>query len=186
MESVMNLAIRKLLTCVVGGSFVFLALPLCIRAAEQKTPDGGAAAGREIEARVNVLQGKTSALDKQPAAEKKPLIFHGLNLSDAPVTNDFSKLPDLFEEQPTGSKSYHLRKDIKIMGIIEKENGFPTAQVFEIPGKNVFYFEYTSTGSSSLAHFYGPIQGDPMKVMNLENDKSIQIRQTTTPSSGAN
>jgi hypothetical protein len=180
----MTIMTSKSLLCVIYSACVPFVFPFIVFAAEQKTPDSGAAAGREAEARLNLLQGKSPAQQKQ-LEEAKPVVFHGFNLSAAPVTIDIEKLPDLFEDQPSGSKSYHLRKDLKVLSIIEKENGIPTAQVFEIPGKNTFYVQCDGMGASTL-HYYGPFQGDPMKVMKLEGDKSIQIRQTTTSSSGAN
>ncbi len=103
---------------------------------------------------------------QQPGAQvegEKPqsLIFHGLDMTAVPYTTNFSKLPDLFEERPPGSKSYHIQKDVT--AIYSGLDG----TVYFIPGRNIFYVQHDLAGASTL-HYYGPFDGDPYVVLKLQ------------------
>jgi hypothetical protein len=71
-------------------------------------------------------------------------------VSNVPVTTKSSKLPDLWEERPPGSKSWEIRKDVKVL-----HNGLD-GTVYYVPDKKVYYIQRDPPGSSTL-HYYGPI-----------------------------
>ncbi|MBA7485686.1 hypothetical protein ES707_21236 [subsurface metagenome] len=98
------------------------------------------------------------------------LIFHGLDLTAVPHTTNFSRLPDLFEERPLGSKSYHIQKDVT--AIYSGLDG----TVYFIPRRNIFYVQHDKLGSSTLT-YYGPFEGNPVQVLNLQPD--VQVENTT-------
>ena len=85
-----------------------------------------------------------------------------LILSQAAQTTDIAKLPDVFEEQPPGSKSYEVRAGI-IVGRHPTE--FLTGDFYYLPDRDIFYVQHSLIGSSTLA-YYGPIKGKPWQVLN--------------------
>jgi len=102
--------------------------------------------------------------DVQVETEKpQSLIFHGLDLTAVPHTTNFSRLPDLFEERPLGSKSYHIQKDVT--AIYSGLDG----TVYFIPRRNIFYVQHDKLGSSTLT-YYGPFEGNPFQALNLQPD----------------
>ena len=94
--------------------------------------------------------------------------FHGMDLTKAPRTSDASKLPDLWEERPKGSRSFEFRKDIRVV-----YSGLDGA-VYEIPAKKCFYIQADPLASSTLT-FFGPFQGDPTKVLKLDAKPNIEV-----------
>ena len=99
-----------------------------------------------------------------PAGGKKRLIFHGLDLTDAPRTTKSAELPDLWEEVPPGSKSYEICRNVK--AIRSASTGAAYGVVYDIRGKNIFYIQCDQAGSSTMT-FYGPFKGDPAKRLKL-------------------
>jgi type II secretory pathway component GspD/PulD (secretin)/beta-lactamase regulating signal transducer with metallopeptidase domain len=86
-----------------------------------------------------------------------------LRLSQAAQTSDPARLPDLFEEQPAGSKSYEVRAGL-IVGRHPTE--FLTGDFYYLPDKDAFYVQHNPIGSSKLT-YYGPIAGKPWQVLNV-------------------
>ena len=108
--------------------------------------------------------------DVQIEVEKpQSLIFHGLDLTAVPHTTNSSKLPDLFEERPPGSKSYRIQEDVTVIysGI--------DGTVYFIPGRNIFYVQHDKLGSSTLT-YYGPFEGNPVQVLNLQPDVQLKFQ----------
>ena len=70
----------------------------------------------------------------------------------------FSELAGLFEARPAGSKSFHIRGEVK-----EYRTGL-FEWVYYVSDKNLFYIQYDLLSSSTL-HYYGPFKGDPRKVL---------------------
>ena len=107
--------------------------------------------------------------NKLQVESEKPqsLIFHGLDLTAVPHTTNSSKLPDLFEERPPGSKSYRIQEDVTVIysGI--------DGTVYFIPGRNIFYVQHDKLGSSTLT-YYGPFEGNPVQVLNLQPDVQVE------------
>jgi len=87
--------------------------------------------------------------------------FYGLSLADAPRTTNVSDLDDVWEEVPPGSVSYEVRKNVVVVHL-----GLD-GTVYRIPEKNIFYVQHDSPGSSTMT-FYGPFDGDPATVLNVE------------------
>jgi len=89
------------------------------------------------------------------------LAFRDLDLTDAPVTTDISKLPDVWNTTaPRGFRasvtySPHLL-----------EQGYSVWIVY-VADKDVFYLKLDSVWSRT-EHFYGPFKGDPFKRFGLE------------------
>jgi hypothetical protein len=92
----------------------------------------------------------------KPAAPKAQLNFRGLDLSKVPVTTDASALPDIFREQPRGSRSYEVHPAVK--AVTGTSEGMAWT-VYHPPNTNRFYIQHDQIGSSTL-HYYGPFQGE--------------------------
>jgi hypothetical protein len=84
-----------------------------------------------------------------------------LMLSQAAQTSDPAKLPDLFEEQPPGSKSYEVRAGIIVW---RHPIEFLVGDFYYLPDKDVFYVQRYPIGSSTLT-YYGPIKGNPLHAL---------------------
>jgi hypothetical protein len=99
-----------------------------------------------------------------PEGKPRPrVVFCGLDLTNAPVTTDYSKLPDLFEARPAGSGSYHIRPDVvQIRG----PGSVPSSRIYYLPKKGCFYVQHDPIAASTL-HYYGPFKGDPYRVLDL-------------------
>ena len=89
------------------------------------------------------------------------LMFHGLDLTNAPRTSRSAELPDLWEERPAGSLSYEMREEVKCV-VHQGLDGM----VFYVPEKDCFYIQHDPPASSTMT-FYGPFEGDPEKVLTL-------------------
>jgi len=111
---------------------------------------------------------------KEDVSPPERLVFRGLDLIAAPCTTRSEDLPDLFEERPPGSKSYHLRGDIVR---VQEPAVVPCGEVFYIPRKKVFYVQYDPLGSSTL-HYYGPFKGDPFEQLGIPKDARVPARPT--------
>jgi biopolymer transport protein ExbD len=147
-------------------------------------PEGGeersraATAGgfaREGVARAKVALKSRLPGRREPGAQR-PIVVRGLDLTTAPCTTRYGDLPDLFEDRPPGSKSYHLRDDVVRAPIPRGTDSAPLSQlplgeVFYIPAKNIFYVQYDGLGASTL-HYYGPFEGDPFELLNLPRPKT--------------
>ncbi|MGB2808754.1 MAG: DUF1573 domain-containing protein [Sedimentisphaerales bacterium] len=101
--------------------------------------------------------------------------FFGLDLTDAPRTTRSADLSDLFEARPPGSKSYHRREDVDVVyaGLY--------GTVYNIPEKEIFYIQHDKLGSSTLS-YYGPFNGDPHQVLDMEKDVPIKAKEAETSS----
>lgn len=98
--------------------------------------------------------------------------FRGLDLAKVPRTTRVSELPDVWEERPQGSRSFEIRKDVVCV-----YSGLDGA-VYHVPEKECFYIQYDPLGSSTMT-YYGPIEGDPTAVLDLERSPIAE------PSAGA-
>ncbi len=74
-------------------------------------------------------------------------------MTKLPTTTQWVDLPDVFEQHPPGSLSFHVREDVVV------ESGID-GSVFYVPEKNQFYVQSDPVGSSTLTYF-GPIHGHP-------------------------
>lgn len=91
--------------------------------------------------------------------------FRGFDLTTAPRTTRPSDLPDLWEERPKGSSSFEMRDDVTcVYSGLDAEFG---VAVYHLPHKNRFYIQRDPPESSTMT-FYGPFQGDPHTVLNLD------------------
>ncbi len=97
---------------------------------------------------------------KAPVGKTRRLMFHGLDLSSAPCTATTGEPADLWEARPPGSKSFHIRNDVKVT--YSELDG----TVYHVAKKNVFYVQHDLLGASTL-HYYGPFPGDPNKRLSL-------------------
>ena len=95
--------------------------------------------------------------------------FLGLDLTRAPRTTDWAQLPELFEERPPGSKSYEIRTDVKVVF------SWVASTVYYVPARDIFYVQH-DTPVSSVLHYYGPFEGDPREVLDLEKEVKVQDR----------
>ncbi|MBN2437533.1 MAG: biopolymer transporter ExbD, partial [Deltaproteobacteria bacterium] len=116
--------------------------------------DGDAKARKEQEVRQRLAGKKAVAAASQ--------LFHGLDLSAAPAHTDAAGLPDLWEEQPAGSGSYEMRKEVVCV-----YSGLDGA-VYFTPSKNCFYVQSDPVGSSTHT-YYGPFEGDPRDVLDFKD-----------------
>ncbi len=105
--------------------------------------------------------------EREDTSASNRIEFLGLDLTDAPRTTKSADLPDLFEARPPGSKSYHRREDIDIVysGLV--------GNVYYIPDKEIFYIQHDKLGASTLT-YYGPFNGDPKQVLDIEKDMPIK------------
>ena len=117
---------------------------------------------REAAARADVAAGRQRPNTTQPAGDADGQTWRGLNLTTAPVTTDTSRLTDIWEERPPGSKSYEIREDVIV---IRLRNVFADGTVYWMKSRNRFYVQRDPPGSSTL-HYYGPFEGDPHQVLN--------------------
>jgi len=101
--------------------------------------------------------------------------FLGLDLTDAPRTQKSADLSDLFEARPPGSKSYHIREDV--IAVYKGLDG----TVYDIPDKEIFYIQHDKLGASTLT-YYGPFNGDPHKVLDLEKDWTVDVKEAKAAS----
>ena len=113
------------------------------------------------ELEISTNSGHKNSVVEVEGEEAQELIFHGLDLATVPHETDFSKLVDLFEARPEGSKSYEIRGDVDI--VYSDLDG----AVYFILGRNVFYVQHDKLGSSTLT-FYGPFDGHPNQILNLQ------------------
>jgi beta-lactamase regulating signal transducer with metallopeptidase domain len=102
------------------------------------------------------------ASDASREARGERALFHGLDLASATATSVPEELPDLWEERPSGSKSYEIRD-----GVYCVYQGLDGAAYY-IPEKNAFYVQSDPIGSSTQT-FYGPFEGNPIAVLDLED-----------------
>lgn len=109
-----------------------------------------------------------AAADGAPPTDSSAQNFHGMDLTKAPRTSDASKLPDLFDERPKGSRSFEFRKDIRVV-----YSGLDGA-VYEIPAKKCFYIQSDPIASSTMT-FFGPFEGDPVKLLDLKSKPKIEL-----------
>ncbi len=88
------------------------------------------------------------------------LVWKGRAITSYPVHEDATKLTDLWEEVPPGSKSYEIRKDVRAV----RSSVEVFAVIYVLPGGQRFYVERSPVGSSRH-HFYGPFEGDPSPLI---------------------
>ncbi len=112
----------------------------------------------------NVPERKTSPQPETPADGNASLAFRGFDLTDAPGSSISAELPDLWKEVPPGSKSYEMRKNVKV--VYRSPNGV----VFHVPEKNVFYIQLDPSLPLSTILYYGPFKGDPFELLNLPGE----------------
>jgi len=120
---------------------------------------------KEGTARLRAATGIKRAKGKTSEQSKK-IEFLGLDLTDAPRTTDWAQLPDLFEERPAGSKSYEIRTDVAV--VFSSLAG----TVYYLPAEKIYYVQHDDVGSSVL-HYYGPFEGDPHEVLDLEKEPEV-------------
>ena len=70
----------------------------------------------------------------------KSLMFHGVDLSGLPVHTAGADLPDLYVERPKGSKSWEMRKDLRVL-----YQG-PDGTVYYVPKKKHYYVQHDVLG----------------------------------------
>ena len=124
---------------------------------------------RETAARADVAAGRKHAAKRPLAGDADGQTWRGLDLSAAPVTTDASRLPDIWEARPAGSKSYEIREEVTV---IRPDNIFVDGTVYWIPSRNRFYVQRDPAASSTL-HFYGPFEGDPYQVLNPPPTRAV-------------
>ena len=100
----------------------------------------------------------------------RTISFHGLSLRRFSSTTEFSALPDLLEEVPTGSNSFEFKKDVEI--IYQALDG----TVYYLPEKETYYIHSQPFGSSRL-RFFGPYRGNPLESLKLPK-AGIQAAKT--------
>lgn len=105
----------------------------------------------KIEAYLKELGEELKSGDK----DDRPVMYNGFDLSKAFIWHHRSELDDLFE-LPGGSRSYRLRKDVKVIRS-ELYN-----EAYYVPKKNLFY---VLIPADMTVNYYGPFKGDPEKVM---------------------
>ena len=88
--------------------------------------------------------------------------FRGLDLTTAPRTTRTGEPADLWEERPRGSQSYSIRDDVVCV-----YRGLD-ATVYHVPNKNCFYVKNDPVWSS-IRTFVGPFEGDPVKILKLDD-----------------
>ena len=125
---------------------------------------------RESAARVKAAVRPYFPTDNRPATPQR-IVYRGLDLTTAPVTTRYEELPDLFEDRPPGSKSYHIRDDV-VRSHVSLSTGtvgveIPNGEVFYIAEKNIYYVQCDPMGASTL-HYYGPFAGNPLNLMPLQ------------------
>jgi hypothetical protein len=125
----------------------------------------GCKESKETAARTRAALGSRSS--RTPKATPTARVFHGLDLTTASRTTDASTLPDIWEERPAGSKSYEFRKDV--VCVYKDLDG----TVYHVPDKNRFYIESHPLGSSNMT-FFGPFEGDPVKILKLDSEKAAK------------
>jgi hypothetical protein len=132
----------------------------CAAKSQAPAPPSAAsvAAERERGERASLaLEPRATARDAP--AEALPRIWRGLDLSKAPVSADTSRLPEIWEERPRGSRSYSVRADV----IVLPPKAIGNATVYWVKPSNRFYIQDDAPGSSTL-HYYGPFEGDPRQM----------------------
>jgi len=94
--------------------------------------------------------------------------FGGWKLSPRKASTDVSRLGQIWEEVPVGSKSYEIRADVEVIksGLLEVDLG---GVVYYRPDKNLFYIQCDLLGSSTMT-FYGPYEGDPHQLIKLSKE----------------
>lgn len=111
---------------------------------------------RKIRTYIDGLQQKA---DKAVGRTEAPIMFHGLDLSKAPVTTEVSELAEVFKERPDVYGRYLVRGEIYEM-IYRGRDGM----VLGIPSKNIFYVQHNQPVSGTK-YYYGPFEGDPRKIL---------------------
>jgi hypothetical protein len=86
-----------------------------------------------------------------------PLQELGIDLASAPHTTRWADLPDVFEEDPPGSRSYHTRKNVLGFSL-----GFD--HWLFVPAKAIAYVQSDPLGSSTMT-YYGPFPCDLKTLM---------------------
>ena len=72
-----------------------------------------------------------------------------------------SELPEIWVEVPPGSKSYEVRKDVRVT------NATLDTTIYERPDLNQFWVQRDQVGSS-FRTFFGPFNGDPFQVLGIQ------------------
>jgi len=103
----------------------------------------------------------------EPAAgsPRPKLAFRDLDLTDAPMTTNLWKLPDVWD-YPAGATAHRgLRASVSFSQHL-LEQGY-SVWIAYVADKDVFYVNCDSVWSRT-EHFYGPFKGDPFKRFDLE------------------
>jgi hypothetical protein len=101
-----------------------------------------------------------------------PIQELGIDLTSAPNTTRWGDLPDVFEEDPPGSRSYHTRKEVVGFSLGFDEWLFVSA-------KSVVYVQSDPLGSSTHT-YYGPFPCNLKSLM----DKLRAWRPTVSLAQG--
>ena len=114
-------------------------------------------------------------LSLMPKASFSDTVERVIGLSKAPHTTDCAALPDLFEAQPAGSKSYELRGGL-IVGYNPTDLNFVFGNFYYLPEKEVFYVQHDPIGSSSSTRtYYGPFKGKPWEVLGVPQMTRLRV-----------
>ena len=89
-----------------------------------------------------------------------------------------SELSQIWEEVPPGSKSFEIRKDVRILSA-----GW-SITIYHRPDQNRFWVQRDALGSSFMTYF-GPFDGDPSEVLDVEleirvDPEAENLRDKTT------
>lgn len=87
-------------------------------------------------------------------------------------------MPDLFEEQHPGSKSYELRAGVIVA---RHPKYFLFGDFYYLPEKNVFYVQH-DLGGSSTRTYYGPFKGKPWEVLGVPEMKRHPVESSAEES----
>lgn len=96
---------------------------------------------------------------------KNDKLFHGWKLHPDKATTKVERLPDLWEEHPSGSQSYEIHRKVEVV-----YSGFD-GTIYYRPDKEQFYVQSDPLSASTLT-YYGPYNGDPRKLIKLPSKDS--------------
>jgi type 1 glutamine amidotransferase len=101
---------------------------------------------------------------------KNKLEFCGVDLSDAPKTESFAELPDLYERDPCDPNMLGLRKDIVVARHPEH---WRDGVIYYAPAKDLHYITL-EPGHPGRNPIYGPFDGKPWKSLKMFEPKPVK------------
>jgi beta-lactamase regulating signal transducer with metallopeptidase domain len=87
-------------------------------------------------------------------------------IRDAPVSTGYSL--EIWEETPGLKGDYRIRRDVIRLPLWRWKDAqgveVKIGEIFQLTARNSFYVQWDAIGSSTL-HYYGPFEGDPVKML---------------------